>query len=60
MQEDEREYKVDPDINSKVSLFEGDITTLQVDGIVSSSNVDLISTAGGSPLTYFLFPLYRK
>lgn len=45
-QESESKYKVDPEINSKISLFEGDITSLQIDGIVSSNSSNLKSSGG--------------
>jgi len=47
-QEIKSEYNIDPEFNSKVSLFEGDITTLQVDGIVSSTDCDLPAAPGAN------------
>ncbi|CAB3368111.1 Hypothetical predicted protein [Cloeon dipterum] len=38
--------KVDDEINSKVSLFEGDITTLEIDAIVNAANSSLSSGGG--------------
>jgi hypothetical protein len=32
----------DPDLNKKVSLFEGDITKLQIDAIVNAANKTLL------------------
>ena len=40
------EFEVDNDINSKVSLCQGDITKLNVDAIVNSVNKTLIGGGG--------------
>ena len=40
------EFEVNRDINSKVSLCEGDITKLNVDAIVNSLNKTLIGGGG--------------
>lgn len=44
--EEGERYEVEADLNSKVSLYHGDITCLEVDGIVRSTNKTLDSPEG--------------
>jgi hypothetical protein len=38
---------VDPELNQKVSIWEGSITQLETDAIVNATNSDLYGNGGG-------------
>ncbi len=42
----EHTYKVRSDLNDKVSLWKGDITTLEVDAVVNAANTSLMGGGG--------------
>ena len=42
----ETDYKIDENLNDKVSTFVGDITTLEIDAIVNAANSRLASGGG--------------
>ena len=43
---EESNYEADPILNEKISLWEGDITRLEVDAIVNSCSAKLMSRPG--------------
>lgn len=44
---DEKMFKVNEKVNSKVSIWSGDITALEIDSIVNAANSAMLGGSGG-------------
>ena len=45
---------MDESLNNKISMWQGDITTLEIDAIVNAANSSLLGGGGGKKLVYRL------
>lgn len=57
------EFPVDQEINRKISLWEGDLTHLQIDAIVNAAKESLLGGSGGIHIAsikdYYFYEVYE-